>query len=142
MTGDAGMGDAGTGDAGTGDARTGDACVLVVEDEFLIAELLELVLSDMGLTVCASAATAAEAIALAERHAPRLVLMDVRLKGPGDGVDAAIAIHRSLGAKVIFITGSREPETVARIAQGHPTAVLFKPIRLTELKQAVRAAMA
>lgn len=114
--------------------------VLVVDDEFLIAELLVTMVEDMGLTVCGSAATAAEAKSLASEHRPELVLMDVRLRGPEDGIDAARHIHHTVGSRVIFITGSREPETVARIERDQPAGVLFKPITFEQLRQAVTRA--
>jgi DNA-binding NarL/FixJ family response regulator len=116
-------------------------CVLVVEDEYLIAEGLSLQVRDMGLAVCGVAATAEAAISLAKAHRPSVVLMDVRLRGEGDGVDAAIAIHHEVGSKVIFITGSREPATLARIKQDHPAGVLFKPLFGRQLQTAVERAM-
>ncbi len=45
---------------------------------------------------------------MAQKHRPRVVLMDVRLRGESDGVSAALAIHEHVGSKVIFITGSKE----------------------------------
>lgn len=102
--------------------------VLVVEDHAVISELWCLHMEIMGLEVCGTATTADEAIELAERHRPAIVLMDVRLIGEKDGVDAALAIHDSVGSKVIFITGSKEPSTMARIELDHPTAVLIKPV--------------
>ena len=116
--------------------------ILVVEDEFLIAELLSSMLEDMGFDVCGTAATADEAVTMTEAQLPALVLMDVRLKGPRDGIEAARAIRASTGTPVIFVTGSGEPATVARIAQHQPAAVLFKPIRYEQLKTAVIKAMA
>ncbi|SHK50094.1 Response regulator receiver domain-containing protein [Roseomonas rosea] len=116
---------------------THNDCVLIVEDEFLIAELLTDMVEDMGLTVCACAATAEDATALAGQHRPRIVLMDVRLSGEKDGIDAALAIHHQVGSKVVFITGSQEAETVARIHQDHPAAILFKPITFGQLRQTI-----
>jgi len=118
------------------------ATVLVVDDEYLIAEGLCMQIEDMGLAVCGTAATAAEAVALACLHRPALVLMDVRLQGDKDGVDAALAIYDEVGSKVVFITGSREPATVARIALDHPQAVLYKPVSNSQLIAAVNAAIA
>lgn len=118
-----------------------EPCVLVVDDEYLIAQGLCLQLEDMGLNVCGTAATAETAVALARAHRPSVVLMDVRLRGQGDGVDAAIAIHFAVGSKVIFITGSREPATVDRIKLDHPSAVLFKPLFGRQLQSAIEAAM-
>jgi CheY-like chemotaxis protein len=116
-------------------------CALVVDDDALIADLWCMVLEDMGLDVCGHAATAPVAIAMAQMHRPKVVLMDVRLQGELDGVDAAFAIHELVGSKVIFITGSKEPSTAARIQLDHPTAVLFKPVSDRQLQTVVRAAM-
>lgn len=114
-----------------------EACVLVVEDEFVIAQGLCMQVEDIGLTVCATAATADDAIAAALAHRPMLVLMDVRLQGTGDGVDAALAIHEHVGSKVIFVTGSREPATLDRIGLDHPSAVLFKPVSDRQLQSVI-----
>jgi CheY-like chemotaxis protein len=115
--------------------------VLVVDDEFIIANSLSMQIEEMGYAVCGVAATAREAVELAQAHQPDIVLMDVRLKGEEDGVDAALAIHETTRSKVIFITGSREPATMARIELDHATAVLFKPIYGQQLRIAVDAAL-
>jgi DNA-binding NarL/FixJ family response regulator len=117
-------------------------CVLIVDDEFLIAECLCMYMEEMGIQVCGTAATADEAIALAREHQPKLVLMDMRLRGALDGVDASLAIHASVGSKVIFITGSQEPKTLARIGLDHATGVLFKPFSGFGLRRAIEAALA
>lgn len=116
--------------------------VLIVDDEILIALALEVQIQDMGLSVCGIAATAADAVALAQEHRPKVVLMDMRLRGEGDGVDASLAIYDTVGSKVIFVTGSREPSTVQRIESDHPSAILFKPVSQDQLAAAVNAARA
>jgi DNA-binding NarL/FixJ family response regulator len=115
--------------------------ILVVDDEFLIASGLCAQIEEMGMAVCGTADTATEAIAMAQQHRPVVVLMDMRLRGPGDGVDAALAIHASVGSKVIFITGSREPATMTRIQLDHPAAVLFKPISFRQLQTTIETAL-
>ncbi len=116
-------------------------CVLIVDDEFLIAEGLRMQLEDMGMEVCGEAATADEAVAMARLHRPNVVLMDMRLKGGKDGVDAALEIHDAVGSKVIFVTGSREPSTLERISQDHPSGILFKPVTGAQLETAIHAAL-
>jgi AmiR/NasT family two-component response regulator len=111
--------------------------VLIVEDEFIIAHALRLKVESMGLNVCGMAATAARAVALAHEHRPSIVLIDERLRGTEDGVDAALAIHKSVSSNMIFITGSQEPSTIARIQLDHPAAVLFKPISDRQLRDAI-----
>jgi DNA-binding NarL/FixJ family response regulator len=115
--------------------------VLVVDDHAIIAELWCLHMQMMGLDVCGTATTADEAVTLAKQHRPAIVLMDMRLRGDKDGVDAALAIHASVGSRIIFITGSQEPETMARIALDHPTAVLIKPVADHLLKATVSDAL-
>ena len=114
---------------------------LIVEDEFLIAEGLRVQLQAIGLDVCDVASTADAAIALAVKHRPDLVLMDVRLDGEKDGVDAAMEIHRTIKAPVIFLTGSREDITIARINEDHPAGVLFKPVSPVQLKRTIEAVL-
>jgi len=112
---------------------------LVVEDEFFIAEMLRDMLEDMGIEVCAIAEDTQGAIAAAQQHRPDIILMDVRLKGQEDGVDAALAIYRFLpGSPILFITGSREQSTVDRINEDHPAGLLYKPFRADRLQAKVR----
>lgn len=113
--------------------------ILVVDDEAIIAELWSVYVESMGLEVCGVAATAEDAIRLANDHKPMVVLMDMRLRGTGDGVDAALAIHETVGSKVIFITGSQDPATIERINLDHPAAVLLKPVHQRLLTETVRA---
>jgi CheY-like chemotaxis protein len=111
--------------------------VLIVEDEFIIAETLRIYVEDLGLQVCGVTATAGAAVELALLHQPYLVLMDMRLQGEGDGVDASLNIHEQVGSKVIFITGSREPATLTRIEGDHPAAILFKPFAAAQLTSVI-----
>lgn len=112
--------------------------VLIVDDEFIIAQTLSLYVEDLGLEVCGMAASADEAVAIAIDQNPFIVLMDMRLQGERDGVDASKEIHERVGSQVIFITGSREPATLARIEGDHPAAILFKPISEGELIAVIR----
>ena len=120
---------------------TSEKAVLIVEDEHLIAMGLSAQIEDMGLHVCATADTAEGAIEQARIHCPAIVLMDVRLRGEKDGIDAAQAIYDSVGSKIIFITGSREQRTIDRISQDHPFATLFKPVSDRQLQATVKEAM-
>ena len=114
---------------------------LIVEDEFLIAEGLRVQLETIGLEVCGIATTAEQAVALNEQHRPDLVLMDVRLAGERDGVDAAMEIHEATQTPVIFLTGSREDMTIARINNDHPAGILFKPVAPLQLQRTIRGVL-
>ncbi|EKV32402.1 hypothetical protein C882_2481 [Caenispirillum salinarum AK4] len=112
--------------------------VFIVDDDFLIVEYLRDAVEDLGLTVAGTAATADDATRLTLETRPDIVLMDVRLRGNGDGVDAARSIHAELDVPIIFITGSNEPQTLERINQDCPRAVLIKPITPDQLHTVLR----
>ena len=114
---------------------TSQAKVLIVEDERMIAEYFRVVVENLGYDVCGIAATADEAVRLAEEKDPALVFMDVRLIGERDGVDAAIDIYNRKPVPMIYVTGSQEPETLQRIRTDHPTDVLIKPVFEAQLKE-------
>lgn len=78
---------------------------LVIEDEALVAFLLEDMLEAMGYTEIHVAATEAEAINLARAFAPDLVTSDARLLA-GCGIDAALAICSERPVPVVFVTGN------------------------------------
>jgi CheY-like chemotaxis protein len=118
-----------------------NACALIVDDEILIADLWSMVLAELRIPVCGIAATALGAIELARQHRPKVVLMDMRLRGQLDGVDAALVIYEMLGSKMIFITGSKDLAMKSRIEQDHPFDVLFKPVSERQLKATVTRAM-
>jgi CheY-like chemotaxis protein len=115
--------------------------VLVVDDEAIIAEIWCAYIEQMGLEVCGVAETADDAISLANQHRPAVVLMDMRLRGDKDGADAAIAIHDTVGSKLIFITASTEDSTLQRITLDHPTAVLIKPVKEPVFKKCLSDAL-
>jgi DNA-binding NarL/FixJ family response regulator len=102
--------------------------VLIVEDQFLASEFLRIWTEAYGFEVCGVATSADAAIKLALETKPTHVLMDVRLDGEKDGVDAALEIQPVIDTRIIYCTGSSETATVKRIRDDHPFEVLFKPI--------------
>lgn len=115
--------------------------VLIVDDQFLIVEFLRIWAEAHGFETCATASTAAGAVEMAVLHKPDCILMDVRLEGDKDGIDAAMEICKSIDTRVIYVTGSSEGPTIARINEDHPFAILIKPIDPAELGRVLERAM-
>ena len=112
--------------------------VVIVEDDFLTQMHFQDMAEEFGYEVCGATDNAEDAVELTRSSRPQAVLMDVRLRGEGDGVDAALRIHDAHpDLPVIFITASNEPETIERIRQDHPTALLIKPVSAERLKAAL-----
>lgn len=98
--------------------------VLIIEDEWLIAEHIAGLAEDCGATSVRIAATEEDAVEAARAEPPCIILSDVRLL-EGTGPGAVAAIRRAQGAvPVIFITGT--PEDVE--PHEPPTVILGKPI--------------
>src|SRR5215469_11469710 len=88
--------------------------ILVVEDDFLVATEIEMVLSSAGFDVTGIAVSADEAVELARSRKPGLLVMDVRLAGERDGVEAAVEIFRTLGIRCIFATAFTDQHLLQR----------------------------
>ncbi len=116
--------------------------VLIVDDQFLSVEFLRIWTEACGFAVCETAKTAEQALAMALKHRPDIVLMDVQLDRGGDGVAAAAEIAKAIGTRIIFVTGANDAVTLARIAAEAPFAALLKPVDPVELGQVLERAMA
>jgi CheY-like chemotaxis protein len=114
------------------DSRRGVASrslrVLVVEDEFFISLHTQKLLQVLGHTVVAIAVSAEQAVSIAEKEKPDVVLMDIRLVGPRDGIDTAEEIRRRFGIDSIFVTANSDPETRQRAEAIKPLGFLEKPL--------------
>jgi diguanylate cyclase (GGDEF)-like protein len=115
--------------------------VMIVEDERIFARDMQQQLRGLGYDVCASAASSAEALSLADEHRPEVVLMDVRIKGPHDGVATAEMLRERLDAPVIFITAHADDATLTRAKLTGPQGYLLKPIKPGELKSTIEIAL-
>lgn len=115
--------------------------VLVVEDEFLIAAAVEADLTDGGFRVVAVANTADDAVKLARTTRPDLVIMDIRLIGARDGIDAALEIFGETGIRCIFATAHADARCKARGGAASPLGWLQKPYGREALVGAVESAL-
>jgi DNA-binding NarL/FixJ family response regulator len=114
---------------------------LIVEDEALIAEELRERLSRLGFLVIGSVDSAEEGIAIATRERPELVLMDIRLKGQKDGVQAAKEIRRQVDVSIVYLTAHSDRATVERAKQTDHDGFILKPFHRRELQSTIEVAM-
>jgi signal transduction histidine kinase len=115
--------------------------VLIVEDESIVAMELEEQVKGLDCGVIGPASTAAAALRLCEANAPDLVLMDIRIQGAQDGVEAAQTLRRRFGVPVIYLTALADGITMERAKLTNPAGYLLKPVRPDELKAAVEIAL-
>lgn len=103
--------------------------ILVVEDEFLVAHQISLLLDDLGYMVVDTVAEGPEAVETAAREMPDLVLMDIGLRGDMDGVEAASIIKRELNLPVVYLTAYHNRDIIERAKASQPVGYLVKPLQ-------------
>lgn len=114
---------------------TGIISFLIVEDEVLIAMGIEMELINAGFKVCGRVTSGEAAIRAVAELKPDLVLMDIRLSGQLDGIEAAECISADSSAEVIFMSGYQNDEILERAMRLHPRGFLIKPFSLASLRR-------
>ncbi len=114
--------------------------VLIVEDDYLVAMQMESALTEAGFDVAGLAGSADEALELVAAQPPVLVVMDVRLSGQRDGIDAALELFKKYGVRCVFATAHHTAEARARAEPAQPLAWVPKPYTMPALIDAVRSA--
>jgi len=115
--------------------------VLIAEDEAMLALSYKMGLEMRGCEVVGIAYTGDQAIAMAQTTQPDMVLMDIKLTGWMDGIDAAIQIMERYGVPIIYITGHSDEHTKNRALNTNPLLYLEKPVDSTELCGIIKKAM-
>jgi CheY-like chemotaxis protein len=113
------------------------ARILIVEDERLIAVDLQRCLIRLGYSVVALVASGREAIQKALELHPDAVLMDIRLQGTMDGIEAATQIQQALPLPIVFMTAYVDEETQQRTRASSPSGYLRKPFTSAQVQSAL-----
>ena len=115
--------------------------ILVVEDEAVLAldlaELLEL----EGYAVVGTAANGPQALALFRQHRVDLLLCDIRLQGPWDGIETARRLLAERPVPLVYLTALADRATLARALLTAPAAYLAKPVSVAGLRAAIEVAL-
>lgn len=107
--------------------------VLIVEDDMIISLVIENMVRELGHEVIGKAASGQEAIELAIENKPDLILMDIRLKGEMDGIQAVTAIKEKITTSVIYLTGNSDRVNYDRARATECIDLITKPFTLNDL---------
>jgi two-component system cell cycle response regulator len=116
--------------------------VFVVEDEALIALDLTEALTALGYVVCGGAARGEAVLEKVGGLRPDVVLMDVKLAGPMDGVQVAQQLADSEDVPVVFLTAFSDAELITRVSRANSYGYLVKPFEARELHATIQVALA
>jgi YesN/AraC family two-component response regulator len=108
--------------------------ILIVEDEAILAMEYIILVKSMGYNVVRIAFNGQDAVWLSGQYRPDVVLMDIKLAGTMDGIEAAQVIQTQFDIPVVFITGNTDDDTQERAVGINPAGYLQKPLNEMELK--------
>ena len=128
-------------DLAAGRKPLGGGRILIVEDEFLSAMAMEAVLQIAGFAVVGIAGDADSALAMAEVTKPDLVITDVNLRGPVDGISVATALRERWDIPCLVVSGNINAATRSRASAAAPVGFLEKPYDDARLVRLVRSAL-
>lgn len=115
--------------------------ILIVEDEDWVAEDMKETLIEDGYEVTDIADSYEKALLSLRRNQPDLVLLDIRLNGPGSGVDIAREINDRWKVPFLFLSSHIDPKTMEEVLEESPHSILTKPCKPADLLAAVKLAL-
>ena len=116
--------------------------ILVVEDENIIALEIMNRLENLGYEVPAIVSSGESAIEKTEEFSPDIILMDIRLRGKCDGIEAAKKIKEKFQTPIIYLTAYADDSTIKRAQKVSENVIyLVKPFSEDEIKAAIKKAL-
>lgn len=117
-----------------------DKKVLIVEDDMIIAMVLERMITKLEHNVIDKVITGKGAIDSFKNLQPDLILMDIQLKDDIDGITAMQEIRKSSDVPVIYITGNSDQYNLSRARDTQFVDYLVKPIQMSHLENSIHKA--
>ncbi len=115
--------------------------VLIVEDERLVAEDIKDSVKSLGYDVMGITSSGEEAVKIAKEISPDLVLMDIKLDGDMDGIEAAQLIRSLTNVPVVYLTAHADDKTLNRAKITEPMGYIVKPFEDKELQSTLEIAL-
>ena len=115
--------------------------ILIVEDDAIVAMHLKILIKRMGFNVLGPVSSGEEAVEMALELNPTVVLMDIKLKGRINGIEAAEQINKKAEIPVIYLTAYADDEIIEKCKTTNPYGFLSKPVREKELLAGIETAI-
>ncbi|MBC8400303.1 MAG: response regulator [Candidatus Marinimicrobia bacterium] len=115
--------------------------LLIVDDEVVMITQIEAHLKKAGYEIVGAATDGAQAVQLAIKTRPDLVIMDIMLSGEFNGIKAAKIISESTGIPIIFLTAHSENSYIQKVKEVNPYGYILKPLVEPELLVSIEIAL-
>lgn len=114
--------------------------IFIVEDDKLLSFVEERLVKKLGYKLAGKAANGEQAIEKVKEEDPDLIIMDVRLDGSIDGIEAMKEIRKFSSVPVIFLSGDSKDETKSRIQEvSNCVNYLVKPVNADDLRKPLKS---
>jgi CheY-like chemotaxis protein len=118
-----------------------DARIFFVEDDEIVAKVIDWRLNKLGYSVCGSAKNGVDAIALIKEKEPDLVLLDIELKGSMDGVELGELLSSQTKIPFIYLTAHTDDSILKRAKNTGSKGYVQKPFSDDDLRVAIEMAL-
>lgn len=115
--------------------------IIVVEDNILISIDIRTRLIQMDYDVVCVVNSGEDAVSKSLELKPDVIIMDIKLSGSMDGIEAARKIHEVFGIPVIFVSAYADEETIERANLVNPVCYIVKPFENVQLYTAIESAL-
>ncbi|MGL4597496.1 MAG: response regulator [Bacteroidia bacterium] len=115
--------------------------IFIVEDEFIIAENLRMILESLGYDVPEPCGSMEDALKRIPLERPDLCILDINLHGKHDGIELGKKLQEELNVPFVYLTSNADPETVKQAGVTKPLAYLVKPFNADEIYAAIEIAL-
>jgi len=109
--------------------------ILIVEDESIVALDIASLVKEMGYEVCGLVYSGEEALKVAERTSPDIILLDIGLPGEVDGLTVAEQLKEKHQVAIVFLTGYTDETIETRLRSLQPLGILTKPVDDIAMKE-------
>jgi DNA-binding LytR/AlgR family response regulator len=117
------------------------ARIFIVEDDYVVAKNLSLLLETLGYQVTGTAETGEEALLQLKREAPDLVILDIDLAGALTGIEVGRKLSDQLKLPFIYLSAHADAQTMAEALPTEPAAYLAKPFNENTLRSSIELAL-
>lgn len=115
--------------------------ILIVEDDFVIAKNLEMMLKKMNYQVNKTVDSGEALLEVLQQEIPDLILLDINLAGALDGIETAQKLKETFDIPFIFLSALSDKATLERAKITEPHAYLIKPVENEPLRNAIEIAL-
>ncbi|MCC6369919.1 MAG: response regulator [Bacteroidia bacterium] len=115
--------------------------IFIVEDESIVAKDIQNSLTKLGYNVVGSANNGKDAIEKITELMPDLVLMDIMIKGPLNGIEVSEKIKEQMNIPIIFLTAYADEGTLSRAKITEPYGYILKPFKEIDLHSTIEMAV-